>query len=147
MSRTARVVFSITLVASMSLVACSASVPTSASPVATPGAQSTSTLQALRVRNIGTTDIVGLVVIFPDERVAFGDVPAGGATDHYKFGKGVFRYAAYEHRVGAATISQPVVDWVGEQPMPGQAFTYSIEAVEGLPRGMSIRLVAATRDQ
>ena len=86
-------------------------------------------------------------MIFPDERLAFGDVAAGATTTYQAFSKGVFRYAAYEQRVGTTTINQPVLDWVGEVPMSGEAFTYSIEAFEGLPWGMNIRLVSTTRDR
>ena len=147
MTRRGRAVLGALLFAGASHAACSASPPTTASPVAIPSAQPAPSFQTLRISNAGARSLEGLVVVFPDERVAFGDLAAGGTTPYRAFSKGVFRYAAYEHRVGATTISQPVTDWVGELPMPGQAFTYSIEAVDGPPRGLNIKLVSTTRDQ
>ena len=144
MTQRERAVLGVLLVAGLSLAACSASPPTTASPLATQEVRSGA---SLRVTNAGARSIEGLTVIFPDERVAFGDVAVGSTTTYRGVSKGVFRYAAYEYRVGASTVSQPVIDWVGEEPMPGQAFTYALEAVEGPPRGVNIRLLSTTRDQ
>ena len=147
MTRGARSTLSVLLLAGLPLVGCSTSVPTAASPVAAQGAQPATQFPTLRVTNTGFRSIEGLVVVFPDERVVFGDVSPGATTTYQTFSKGVFRYAAYEHRVGARTINQPVIDWVGELPMPGEAFTYSIAAFD-LPRvGMTIVLVSTSRDR
>lgn len=101
----------------------------------------------LRVINVGPHNLEGLVVAFPSERVAFGDVAPGSTTPYRLFRNGVFRYAAYEFRADGRVQRQPVIDWVGEEPMEGQAFTYSVELVEeGPPSGLSIRLVAVQRD-
>jgi hypothetical protein len=139
----------ILLFASVSLVACSASGPTAASPVAGPGSELAAALQTLRVSNAGSRSIEGLVVMFPEERVEFGDLAAGVTTTYRPFSKGVFRYAAYQHRIEGSMVTQPVIDWVGERPMPGQAFTYVVEVVEDSTRraNIQIRLVSTTRDQ
>lgn len=144
MTQSARAVLGVLLVAGLSIAACSASPPTTASPLADQEVRSGA---SLRVTNAGSHRIEGLIVVFPDERVAFGDLAVGGTTTYRGVRKGVFRYAAYEYRVGASTVSQPVTDWVGEVPMPGQAFTYALEAFEGPPRGVNIRLLSSTRDQ
>ncbi len=147
MTRSARLTLSVLLLAGLPLVGCSASVPTAASPVGAQGAQPATQFPTLRVTNNGFRSIEGLVVIFPDERVVFGNVAPGATTTYQAVSKGVFRYAAYEHRVGARTINQPAIDWVGEVPMPGEAFTYSILAFDDPRVGMTILLLSTTRDR
>ena len=101
----------------------------------------------LRVVNVGDRSVGNLVVLFPGERVTFGDLPGGGATPYHAAGKGVFRYAAYEFQIAGRQQNQPVTDWVGEQPMEGSAFTYSVELVEGRqPSTLVVRLVDVRRD-
>jgi uncharacterized cupredoxin-like copper-binding protein len=126
--------------------ACADSSPTAASPVGAT-AQSKAVVQSLRLVNTGSVDVRGLVVMFPDERITFGDVPAGATTTHVTATKGVYRHAAYQARLGTQVTSQPVIDWVGEQPMQGERFTYAIEASEGPPWGVNIRLMSVTRDR
>lgn len=121
---------------------CAGSSPQPASPTPTGTAA-----PSLRLVNSGSLSLSGLVVIFPDERVPFGDVAAGATTTYRSFNRGVYRYAAYQARLGDRTVTQPVIDWVGEEPMRGEAFTYTIEASEGPPYGVQIRLVSATRDR
>lgn len=126
------------------LCGCAGSSPTSPS-AGTPSAGASAPL--LRLVNVGAVSISGLVVIFPDERLEFGDVPAGTSTVYRPVSRGVYRYAAYQARLGDRIVSQPVIDWVGELPMRGEAFTYTIEASEGPASGITIRLLAATHDQ
>jgi hypothetical protein len=132
--RTALVVL---LATSLSFAGCSAGSPSG------PSAQ----VPTLRITNVGSRSIEGLVVIFPDERVTFGDVPAGATTAYQAFSNGVFPYAAYQLRVDGKMITQPVIDWVGALPMTGAAFTYSIEASETPAVFANIRLVFTTRDR
>jgi hypothetical protein len=102
----------------------------------------------LRVTNVGTANVAGLVVLFPGERIAFGDLPGHGSTSYRSAAKGVFPYAAYEFQVSGRVQSQPVTDWVGERPMDGEAFTYSIELVEGRQSSAPVvRLVDVRRDR
>jgi hypothetical protein len=96
----------------------------------------------LRVANVGAVPIRDLTVMFPDERVSFGDVPAGATTAYEDVHRGVYLYAAYRFERDGALISQPVIDWVGEEPLPGEAFTYSL-ALEG----SRVELVGVTRDE
>src|SRR6185436_18894415 len=71
----------------------------------------------VRAMNVGLRDIEGLVVLFPNERVEFGDVAAGTTTQYLISSVGVYGYAAYEFLVGGVVKHQPVIDWVGEKPM------------------------------
>jgi hypothetical protein len=100
----------------------------------------------LRVINVGSRELEDLVVLFPHQRVEFGSLAAGFATPYRVVPDGVFRYAAYEFRVGGRVQHQPVIDWVGEEPMEGRAFTYSIELVNTPSSGLTIRLVSTRRD-
>jgi len=103
---------------------------------------------ALRVVNVGAASVAGLVVLFPGERIAFGDLPGRGSTSYRSAGKGVFRYAAYEFQAAGRVQNQPVTDWVGEQPMEGKSFTYSVELVQGdQPSTPMLRLVDVRRDE
>jgi len=119
-----------------------ATLPTAPAPA---GATQT---QRLRIANAGSSSATGLVVVFPNSvRVAFGDVAPGASTQYSDVNGGVYRYAAYRLTVDGAIIDQPVIDWVGEVPMLGNAFTYTIDVDTSRPRGQMIRLVSATRDQ
>lgn len=120
---------------------------TDSSPTAASSSPAVAVLSTLRLVNAGSLSVAGLVVVFPNERVDFGDVAAGTVTAYRPFSRGVYRYAAYQARLGDRIVSQPVIDWVGEVPMSGEAFTYTIEASEGPPWGVNIRLVATARDR
>jgi hypothetical protein len=100
----------------------------------------------LRVVNVGSAELEGLVVLFPNQRVEFGDLAVGLVTPYRVAPSGVFRYAAYEFRAAGRVQHQPVVDWVGEEPMEGRAFTYSLELVDTPSSGRTIRLVSTRRD-
>lgn len=85
------------------------------------------TAARLRIHNSGAKPLKGLTVIFPDERIQYGDVPAGATTEDKEFARGVFGYAAYSFDLDGRSFTQPVVDWVGEKPLVGKAFTYDID--------------------
>ena len=99
----------------------------------------------LRVRNAGGAPIMGLVVLFPKNEVAFGDLSAGSTTGYQNAPAGVYGYGAYRFVAEGKTVLQPVIDWVGETPLEGRRFTYSIELItaNGQPR---IELRAVTND-
>jgi hypothetical protein len=96
-------------------------------PTATPFAP-----QQLRVKNGGTTEIKGLVVGFavtgrPVDHIAFGDVQPGATTEYQTVPNGVLEFAAYTFQMDDRLVDQPVVDFMGMQPLPGSAFTYVID--------------------
>jgi hypothetical protein len=99
----------------------------------------------LRVTLTGNARLDNLTVLFPDDRVAFGSLSGGTTSAYREVPNGVYRYAAYEYTLDGVAYRQPVIDWVGEQPMEGRAFTYVLEV---LPQGpLRLNLVSATRDQ
>ena len=52
------------------------------------------------------------------------------------------------HNSGAvAAATQPVIDWVGEEPVAGTSFTYSIELDPNRPLLQIVRLVSVTKDE
>lgn len=81
----------------------------------------------LRITNNGSIPINNLVVMFPEDRVEFGNIPTGATTEYKDVPKGVFSYAAYQFEVNGEVITQPVIDWVGENPMSGILFTYTVD--------------------
>jgi hypothetical protein len=101
----------------------------------------------LRIVNAGATPVTELSVLFPQDDVAFGDVGPGAMTAYRPVPRGVYRYAAYRFTRDGAPIVQPVIDWVGEQAMAGEAFTYTI-AITVDPSGRpAIALTSVSRDR
>lgn len=103
--------------------------------------------QRLRIVNAGEFDIKGLVVMFPDARIAFGDVPAGATTKYFDAPTGVYSYAAYQYLLDGEPVTQPVTDWVGETPRQGLDFTYTLTFRPQNPSMQRIELVAASVDR
>lgn len=102
--------------------------------------------QQLRVRNVGTTGLVGLKVWFPGASVPFGDVQTGATTGYAAVVGGVYRYSAFSFQYNGAEQLQPVIDFVGEEPMDGERFTYDVELSE-TPQGPLILIQGVTRDR
>ena len=84
-------------------------------------------VHSLRNINNGSVPIKNLVVLFPQDRIEFGDVPAGTTTEYKEASNGVFRYAAYQFEVDGQMVTEPAIDWIGENPMSGILFTYTID--------------------
>jgi hypothetical protein len=105
--------------------------------------------QKLRISNQSSFTIHDLYVRFPDERVEFRDVLPGVTTDYQVVSLGVYRYAAYDVVVDGQEYQQPVVDWMGESPMNGNAFTYilDVDPARWKTEGQVIRLVEVKKDQ
>lgn len=82
---------------------------------------------SLRIINNGSVPIKNLVVLFPQDRIEFGDVPPGTTTEYKEASNGVFRYAAYQFEVDGQLVTEPAIDWIGESPMSGTLFTYTID--------------------
>jgi len=103
----------------------------------------------LRIINQSNILLHNLVVVFPDERIEFGDVPGGTTTEYRDVPQGVYRYAAYYVEVNGQSYEQPVVDWVGETPMQGENFTYIIDVdpARWQKEGQVIQLVKVSTDQ
>jgi hypothetical protein len=101
----------------------------------------------LRITNGGAVTIENLTILFPDDRVEFGDVAPGQTTDYEDVPNGVYSYAAYELEIGGQMVTQPVIDWVGEEPLDGMAFTYTLEIDPGRPLLQSVQLVEVTTDE
>jgi hypothetical protein len=82
----------------------------------------------LRITNVGDMPIRNLTVLFPEDQVHFGDVAVGETSRYVDVPHGVYHYAAYRLEIDGALITQPVIDWVGEEQMQGESFTYSLAA-------------------
>ena len=88
---------------------------------------SASEIPRLRIINSGSYPVENLVVWFPEEQIEFGDVPVGATTEYIDVPKGVYRYAAYRFEIDGEMITQPVIDFMGEEPLDGTLFTYTID--------------------
>ncbi len=111
--------------------------------------------QQLRITNSGDTDIKGLIVVFPagqgwdtgTSRIEFGDIPAGQTSEYRNVPSGVYRYAAYEYVLDGREVRQPVIDWVGEEPMAGKKITYQITLDLNKVVGNQVSLVTVLVDE
>jgi hypothetical protein len=106
------------------------------------------TPQRLRITNQSGLTIHDLRVRFPDETVEFGDVLPGLTTDYQVVSRGVYSYAAFNLVIDTQKYEQPVIDWVGESPMNGKAFTYllDVDPLRWKTEGQVIRLVDVKKD-
>lgn len=110
-------------------------------------ATQTPLMPQLRIINNSPNAIRNLTVIFPDQRISFGDVGGNATTDYRDAPGGVYRYAAYEYEVDGQRITQPVIDWVGEEPVPGKRFTYTLDYLPNASGRLPIELVSASVDE
>lgn len=121
-------------------------------PTLIPTPTAAETTHELRVSNIGSEDIQDLVILFPGSnpmipvRVAFGDVAVGETTAYQRVPGGVYKYAAYEYTFTERTILQSVTDWIGEQPMQGNQFTYEIIFDSAQIPGRQVQLLQVTTE-
>jgi hypothetical protein len=109
--------------------------------------------QRLRVRNAGATEIKGLVVGFAvvgfaSDRIAFGDIAPGSTTEYKTVPNGVLAYAAYSFQMDGRETDQAVMDFIGEQPLPGGDFTYHVDYAPGRwSQNEAIKLLGVTTDK
>jgi len=100
----------------------------------------------LRLINNGDYLITDLIVVFPKDQLEFGDIKAGAITEYKDVPNGVYRYAAYKYELNGKVITQPVIDWVGETPLEGVSFTYTIVYDPNRPQGQAIQLLEVMED-
>ncbi len=65
-----------------------------------------------------------LHLLFPEEEVTVGDVAAGAASGYVEVRHGVYNYSAFRSTRGGESVVQPVIDFVGETPLPIDDYTY-----------------------
>lgn len=94
------------------------------SMVAAPSTASQPDVPQLRITNASDFALDHVVVVFPQERITFKAVAPGATTAYQPVSNGVYGYAAYEMTFDGRTVKQDVLDWTGEEPMRGAAFTY-----------------------
>lgn len=100
----------------------------------------------LRVHNAGTIELLDLRVIFPDTAVSFGAVATGATTDYRLVPGGVYRYAAFSFTHQGAGVGQPVDDWVGEVPLEGRRFTYTLQLMTTAQGQPGIAILSVAKD-
>ena len=100
----------------------------------------------LRLINDGAYLINDLKIVFPKDELEFGGIKAGAITEYKEVPNGVYRYAAYKYQLNGKEITQPVIDWVGETPLEGISFTYTIAFDPNRPQGQAIQLLEVTKD-
>ena len=96
---------------------------------------------SLRVTNTGSVALVDLTVFSPGSEVNFGTINPGETTEYRVMPGGVYHYAAFEYTDTGERVSQPVIDFVGESPMRGSRFTYSLSLRSAPNRFLSITTV------
>lgn len=101
----------------------------------------------MRIHNAGSIALTDLRVGFPEVTLDFGDVAPGASTEYHASHGGVYAYSSFRFTHDGAQVVQPVIDFVGEEPLQGRQFTYTLElltTVEGEPF-ISIRSVRKDR--
>lgn len=85
----------------------------------------------IRIANNSSFTFDRVDVVFPEDEVSYGGIPAGGRTDYRKVSV-AYRYAYVEVEVnGHQSVIQPI-DYVGEETLDGGRYTYALNfTVEG----------------
>jgi hypothetical protein len=91
-----------------------------------PVAKPDSTRWWLRVANVGSRPIRNLAVVFPGEKVSFGDVGVGEVSAYRPVPNGVFPYAAFHYSRDGEAIRQGVTDWCGAMRLDRGWYTYRL---------------------
>ena len=100
----------------------------------------------LRITNAGTEPIKKLTVLFPDQRISFGDVAAGVTTDYQLAPGGVYNYGAYEFEENGQMVTQPVIDWMGETGKTSGSYTYVLKYTPNVENMLKIELIEVTSE-
>ena len=74
--------------------------------------------------NDSSEGLLDLYLLFPEEEVAVGDVAAGATSGYVEVPHGVYGYSAFRFLRGGEPVVQPVIDFVGESPLPIDDYTY-----------------------
>lgn len=118
------------------LAVCSCAQPS----IAPPASEPSSAVSRIRVVNNSNQMLRDLHLLFPREQVTIGDVAAGAASDYVEVTHGVYNYSAFRFLRGDEPVVQPVVDFVGETPLPIDDYTYML----GVDTDMQDRLELLT---
>jgi hypothetical protein len=94
--------------------------PGSVPPVSEPS----NSASRIRAVNDSTEELRDLRLVFPQEEVVIGDVAPGAASDYVEVAHGVYSYSAFRYLQGGESVVQPVIDFVGEIPLPVGDYTY-----------------------
>ena len=128
------------MVAALAL--CSCAQPGSAPPVGEPS----NSASRIRVVNDSTEELRDLRLVFPQEEVAIGAVAPGAASGYVEVAQGVYNYSAFRYLRGGESVVQPVIDFVGEIPLPIDDYTYLLGVdPDGGPAGAPHRASVSSR--
>jgi hypothetical protein len=81
----------------------------------------------LRIINSGSAALQDVIIVFPNDEVKFGDIPAQSASRYVAVKHGVGPYAAFRFIWNGVEVRQNVMDFIGWKPISGQAFTYRVQ--------------------
>jgi hypothetical protein len=99
----------------------------------------------LRVHNAGTEPLVALTVYSPGSEVDFGTISPGQTSGYRVMPGGVYSYSAFAFTHDGERVEQPVIDFVGESPMRGSRFTYTLNLNTTPTRFLAITSVVRDR--
>lgn len=80
----------------------------------------------LRVHNESSVPLRQFSVCFPQEEIRFGDIGPGEISSYRRVPNGVGRDAAFRFSMDGNLTTQAVEDFVGWEPIKGEAFTYRV---------------------
>ena len=101
---------------------------------------------SLRITNASSMELVELKVFSPGSEVSFGTINPGETSEYRVMPGGVYPYTAFEFTHEGQRVSQPVTDFVGEEPMRGSRFTYTVN-MNGAPEPPFLFISSVVRDR
>lgn len=131
---------SVAMLAALTVCACSQPGPLGQSGSAPLASEPSSSVSRIQVVNDSAVELADLHLLFPQDDVAVGDVAAGAASAYVEVPHGVYNHSAFRFLRDGESVVQPVIDFVGESPLPIDDYTY----VLGVDPDSSDRLVLLT---
>jgi hypothetical protein len=99
----------------------------------------------LRVHNESSVPLRQFSVCFPQEEIKFGDIAPGEISSYRRVPNGVGRWAAFRFSMNGNLTTQAVEDFVGWEPIKGEAFTYRVQL--DTARRPLVRIIDVIRDR
>ena len=85
----------------------------------------------VRVANLSTFPFTSVDIVFPEDSVGYGAVPAHGISEHRRVSK-AYRYALIIVQVGGEELRIQPIDYVGEPELQPGRYTYLLNlTIEG----------------
>ena len=87
-------------------------------------------------------------MLFPNEELRFGDIPAGSTTAYAKAKRGAGPTAAFRFAANGTQVHlQRVIDFVEWKPLPGMVYTYRVRLEFPKRYSSFLRVIEVVQDR